>query len=522
MSAITAAEQLMLELTNRARLDPLGEAAMFGINLNDGLAEGTISSAPKQVLTHNQFLEHAALDHSTWMLDADVFAHTGEGGSTATARVQSAGYALSGSWSVGENISWTGTTGALDLEAAILIQHESLFRSAGHRVNTLNGFFREIGIAQVEGKFLHDGVNYNASMLTLDFGKTGTTSFLTGVTYEDHDGDAFYDVGEGRGGVTISVGAAGTVSQVAGGYGLAIEASGTVGVVISFGSSEINADVDMSRGNVKLDLVGNNLLLSSSSINLGSGGLDLSLIGIENIAGHGNSVRNVITGNAGANAISGQGGSDVLNASDGDDAVSGGSGHDRISGEGGNDRLYGGAGHDVLKGGSGNDRILGGSGVDRATFSGSAAVTVDLSVTVGQLTGHGKDTLVGIENIGAAAGDDRLTGNATENALYGNAGSDRLAGAAGADKLSGGTGADTFVFGNGDGVDRILDFSRSDGDRVELDDAIWGGGKTVDQVISEFGQISSSGFTLAFDSGDSLFFKAMKNPAALIGCIEIL
>ena len=40
MADATAREQLMLELVNRARLDPLGEARRFGIDLNQGLGSG--------------------------------------------------------------------------------------------------------------------------------------------------------------------------------------------------------------------------------------------------------------------------------------------------------------------------------------------------------------------------------------------------------------------------------------------------------------------------------------------------
>jgi hypothetical protein len=49
-SFLTAAEQLQLELINRARLDPVAEAARLGIDLNEGLAAGTISAAAKQPL----------------------------------------------------------------------------------------------------------------------------------------------------------------------------------------------------------------------------------------------------------------------------------------------------------------------------------------------------------------------------------------------------------------------------------------------------------------------------------------
>ena len=53
---ISAQKQLMLELINRARLDPLGEAALYGIDLNQGLTAGTIPSAPKEPLAFNTYL----------------------------------------------------------------------------------------------------------------------------------------------------------------------------------------------------------------------------------------------------------------------------------------------------------------------------------------------------------------------------------------------------------------------------------------------------------------------------------
>lgn len=88
----------MLELINRARLDPQAEAARFGISLNNGLAEGTISSAPKAPLAFNSDLNESAAGHSSWMLAADVFSHTGSGGSNSATRMKNAGYVFTGSW----------------------------------------------------------------------------------------------------------------------------------------------------------------------------------------------------------------------------------------------------------------------------------------------------------------------------------------------------------------------------------------------------------------------------------------
>ena len=43
--ALSASEQLLIEMINRARLDPEGEAALFGIDLNQGLSTGTLDGS---------------------------------------------------------------------------------------------------------------------------------------------------------------------------------------------------------------------------------------------------------------------------------------------------------------------------------------------------------------------------------------------------------------------------------------------------------------------------------------------
>ncbi|MET1078139.1 MAG: calcium-binding protein [Pseudomonas sp.] len=80
----------------------------------------------------------------------------------------------------------------------------------------------------------------------------------------------------------------------------------------------------------------------------------------------------------------------------GNDTLTGGAGDDLLDGKGGNDQLYGGAGNDTLLGGRGHDLLNGGSG------------------------------------------DDRLDGGAGNDLLISSAGTDR------------------FLFGKGDGQDRIL------------------------------------------------------------------
>jgi hypothetical protein len=89
---LSAAEQYLLELINRGRLDPVAEADRYGIDLNEGLVAGTIGDGPLQVLAHNEILSESSEAHSAWMLANNVFSHTGESGSSAGGRMSDAGY----------------------------------------------------------------------------------------------------------------------------------------------------------------------------------------------------------------------------------------------------------------------------------------------------------------------------------------------------------------------------------------------------------------------------------------------
>jgi Ca2+-binding RTX toxin-like protein len=64
--------------------------------------------------------------------------------------------------------------------------------------------------------------------------------------------------------------------------------------------------------------------------------------------------------------------------------------------------------------------------------------------------------------------NDILTGNGGNNTLDGRGGNDVLDGGGANDVLTGGAGADIFVYESGGGNDRITDFHRSEGDRIDL------------------------------------------------------
>jgi Ca2+-binding RTX toxin-like protein len=404
MANVTAQEQLMLELINRARLEPLAEAARLGIDLNQGLSPGTLNGASKQPLAMSEALVAASRQHSQWMLDTDTFSHTGAGGSSAGQRMTASGYAFTGNWTWGENISWTGTTGAINLGSAIMQQHDGLFRSSGHRTNILSDGFREIGVGQVRGAYQI----YDASMVTQSFARSGEALFVTGVVYVDSANDDRYGLGEGTGGVGISVGSAADVSSASGGYEIAFS-GGAAAVMLGSVSLQLGA----TTRNVKLDLVNGDEVWSSASFTHHGGARALHLLSGDALTITGSPFAEQIVGNGGANTLLGQAGDDRIDARPGDDVVSGGDGQDTVTGGDGADRVSGDAGNDWVFGWNGADNVFGGAGDDLA---------------------NGDD------------GDDGVFGEDGADIVQGGAGTDVVSGGAGRDELFGGPGADRFLF----------------------------------------------------------------------------
>ena len=114
--------------------------------------------------------------------------------------------------------------------------------------------------------------------------------------------------------------------------------------------------------------------------------------------------------------------------------------------------------------------------------------------------------------------DNLINGNADNNVLRGEAGNDLLDGGAGCDVLTGGTGADRFRFATAGAfgtaqADRITDFSRSEGDRIELSRSAFGLSNSVTisfEAVNNDADLSrmlSSGTLLVQDLRDgSLLF----------------
>ncbi len=388
--ALSAAEQYLLELMNRARLDPAGEAKRMGIDLNANLTAGTISATAKQVLAPNALLEAAATGHSLYMLANNVFSHTGAGGSSPYQRVTAEGYVWS---TMGENVAWVGSTLPVTIAGSIEQLNENLFLSASHRVNLMNAGFREVGLDAELGLFNDKGNVYNTAMLTEDFATSGTAHFLTGVAYTDTNHNQFYTMGEGLSDVEFKVGAAAVSTTAAGGYSVAVTdfASGATLVTGHQGATNFSATIDLSGGNVKLDLVDGSTFYSSGNIGLKTGVQNAVLLGVADLNADGTNAKNHLTGNSGANELSGFGRRDVLKGAAGDDVLDGGNGNDVLKGGGGKDVLIGGKGNDVMTGGGRADTFVFnlGDGVDRYTdfkLSGHDHIQLDHNLWSGTMT----------------------------------------------------------------------------------------------------------------------------------------
>lgn len=260
-------DQYMVELINRARLDPAGYAQSLGISLNEGLPPGTISATAKQPLSINPFLTDAARKHSQWILDADKFSHTGAGGSSSRQRMENAGYVFHSGAIWAENLGIELRQTPIDVTALTKLIQEKLFRDAGvagrgHRLNILDERFVEIGVGVRSGVYTYQGTNYNAVAATQNFAKSGSLVFLTGVAFDDRiASDQFYTPGEGLGNVTIRVIRDGTgetyttQTWASGGYRLALP-PGKYSVLASgggIGNSQFLPQVVIGNQNRKID-----------------------------------------------------------------------------------------------------------------------------------------------------------------------------------------------------------------------------------------------------------------------------
>ncbi|UWQ25429.1 hypothetical protein K3553_02895 [Leisingera aquaemixtae] len=340
MSQASELERQMLDLINAERTSRGLNPVQLELRLND-----------------------SSEDHSEWMLQQDVFSHTGAGGSSAGDRMKDAGFVFSGSWTWAENIAWQSERGAAGLADDVVDLHNSLMNSPGHRANILNGNVEVIGIGIEQGSFN----GWDAVMVTQNFAKTSAPLQL--------------DSGSSGGGSGGSTGTGAT----AGDDSLTLSSAGS------------------------LDGLGGNDTLT------GSGGRD-SLSG--------NDGRDKLLGRAGSDGLDGGAGNDVLRGGGGADDLNGGGGRDKLIGGSGSDTLDGGSGNDRLTGKNGADIFVFSSGNDTVTdFNPNASgERIDLGAADGitsysdLMNSHAKQTANGLL-ITDTGGDSMLLAGITSQDL---------------------------------------------------------------------------------------------------------
>lgn len=140
---------------------------------------------PLQLIT---LLNDAAETHSAWMLETNVFSHSGDDGSSPTDRMEDAGYSFEGASLALENIGWQSARGEEGFVDDVTQVHASLMNSPGHRANILNPDAEDIGIGIETGTFSSGNGDFEAVMVTQVFGTTDAdiSAFVdTGVSDDD-------------------------------------------------------------------------------------------------------------------------------------------------------------------------------------------------------------------------------------------------------------------------------------------------------------------------------------------------
>ncbi len=117
-------------------------------------------------LARQSALDHAAREHSSYMVSTGCFAHQCPGEASLLKRLVDAGYLGLGSllgWGYGENIAW----GSDDLGTPRMIVR-AWMKSPGHRENILDRTFEQIGVGLVWGSRADSSLP--AATYTTDFG----------------------------------------------------------------------------------------------------------------------------------------------------------------------------------------------------------------------------------------------------------------------------------------------------------------------------------------------------------------
>lgn len=259
-----------------------------------------------------------------------------------------------------------------------------------------------------------------------------------------------------------------------------------------------------------------NVISDLTDIIVGTGVGDVIAAGLNNDTVEAGSGADTVWGGSGNDLIKGQGGADLIFGCIGDDSISAGSSADTVEGGAGNDTLAGNADDDFLDGGDGNDDLNGG-GEDDTLDGGNGNDSLKGSTGSDFVKGSS-----GADTVSGNAGDDTLWGGSGNDTLYGGGDSDELHGGSGNDVLKGGDGSDQFIFRQGWDQDAITDFSLVDDVLVFVQDDLWQGNLSEQDVVNTYASVVSGDVVFDFGNGDTLSLNGYSSLTGLSDSITLL
>ncbi len=268
----TDEETMYLELINRARTNAVAESfrllaltdpgvltqlSLYNVNLQM-VVDQFATNPPVAPLSFNAKLNVAARAHSQYQFDNGIQSHDGPGTDTLVDRLNRVGYLYSGGnenvFSRADNVEHGHAGFEIDWGPG----PGGIQTPPGHRNAIHNGQFTEVGIGVVKGTNqvgAEDPVG--PQVVTQDFGRPATlTNYVTGVAYFDLNGNQFYDLGEGVGGVTVTVDGenAFAVTSHSGAYSVPVAKNKTHTIRFNLaGRAEHAVTKAVAAANVKLD-----------------------------------------------------------------------------------------------------------------------------------------------------------------------------------------------------------------------------------------------------------------------------
>ncbi len=252
----SADEQHFVYLLNRARHDPAAYQREVG------LAVDLATVAPQPPLAVNDRLMRSAGLHSDEMAQRDYVGHQSPvTGVWPNQMARDQGYPLPSTWPNANNFiesvaagDWYDNAG-VPLEALLVDQG---LPTASHRRHLLgmDSFYaenREIGVG-----YATEADSTYGHYWTVHIARQEPPGiFLTGVVYDDRNGNGRYDAGEGLPGVTVQADGLAATTNDAGGYSLAVNARGWYRILASGPqlAVPVTGSVLVADANVEMDIV---------------------------------------------------------------------------------------------------------------------------------------------------------------------------------------------------------------------------------------------------------------------------